>query len=284
MGFVNPVHPAPRELCEPCQVLPQPCRNHVYIFLVGGMDPCHWANLGGLCSYLNELGYTKTYCGELYHCWYFDREIKRIHREDPDARFVLLGFSFGANVVRNLAQSAAREGITIDLLVYCGGNTLKDCPRDKPENALQIVNVLVSSGFIFNGDTMVGADNYEVDGGWHFSSPTNPHTIESLVTGLAVVAARVPYVAPPEPKPPQDEAPAPTPLSPIEPTTERDDWDFLKPAQRLHTPSPETTPEPASSVPGAAVPQVSEEPARPVWIRGQIPPGEQYHQVAGPDQ
>jgi hypothetical protein len=289
MGFIHPVPPAPKELCEPCRSLPQACRGHVYVFLVGGMDPCHWANLGGLCSYLNSLGFTKTYCGELYHCWYFDSEIKKLHREDPEARFVLLGFSFGANVVRNLAQSAAKDGITIDLLVYCGGNTLKDCPRDRPENCLKIVNVLVSSGFIWNGDTLQGADNAEVDGGWHFSSPTNPYTVNALVSELAVIAARVPFVAPRDPVLPPEEAPAPRRLGPAEvpePTTARDEWDFLKPVQHLHKPvdAAATGAEPGTSVPGAGVPQVREEPARPVWIRGQLAPGEQCYQVACPCQ
>jgi hypothetical protein len=284
MGFVNPVPPAPKELCEPCRCLPQACRSHVYVFLVGGLDPCHWANLPGLCDYLNTLGFTKTYCGELYHCWYFDHEIKKIHREDPEARFVLLGFSFGANVVRNLTHSAAKEGITIDLLVYCGGNTLKNRPEDKPENALKIVNVLVSSGFIWNGDTLEGADNAEVDGGWHYSSPTNRYTINALVSELAVVAGRVPFVAPPDPVPPQEEAPAPRRLSPAEPSAERDEWDFLKPVQQLNTHADlqETAGDPGASAPGAG--QVSQEPARPVWIRGQVTPGEQHHQVTGPDQ
>jgi hypothetical protein len=280
MGFIHPVPAVPKEMTEPCHCLPQPCRSHVYIFLVGGVDPCHWANLGGVCDYLHTLGFTKTYCGELYHCWYFDHEIKRIHQEDPGARFALLGFSFGANVVRNLARSAGADGIPIDLLVYCGGNTLKNRPEDRPANALKIVNVLVSSGFIWNGDTLEGADNAEVSGGWHFSSPTNPYTINALVRELAVIASRVEVVAPADPAPPQEDAPRPRPLSPVEPTAARDEWDFLKPVQQLqHLES-----EDGSTAAGSVGQQVSQEPARPVWIRGQVTPGEQQHQVARPDQ
>jgi hypothetical protein len=264
MGFVNPVPAAPKELTEPCLCLPQPCRSHVYIFLVGGTDPCHWANLGGLCDYLHTVGFTKTYCGEMYHYWYFNREIKRIHREDPEAHFALLGFSFGALVVRELAHSAGEEGIPIDLLVYCGGNTLKNCPEDRPANALKIVNVLVSSGFIFNGDALEGADNALVDGGWHFSSPTNEYTVNAMLRELAVVASRVAFVAPPNPVPPQDEAPQPRPVGPVEPAADRDEWDFLKPAQQLHTPAAPDSPSSSS-----ANQQVEPEPSRPVWSRRQ---------------
>jgi hypothetical protein len=280
MGFVNPVPSAPKELTEPCRCLPQACRSHVYIFMVGGADPCHWANLGGVCDYLHSFGFTKTYCGECYHLWYFKHEIKKIHQEDPDAHFVLLGFSMGALVVRELAHSAGDAGIPIDLLVYCGGNTLKNRPEDRPANALKIVNVLVSSGFIWNGDTLEGADNAEVSGGWHFSSPTNPYTVNALLRELAVIASRVEVVTPSDPTPPQEDAPRPRPLSQAEPTTKRDEWDFLKPVQQLQ----HLEPEDGSTTAGSVNQQISQKPARPVWIRGQVAPGEQHHQVARPDQ
>ena len=217
-----------REQLAQSACLPQAARNHVHIFFIHGMDPCDWANLSGVCDFLHSLGYLKTHYGQLYHVWQFENEVRRIHQEDPCARFVLIGFSFGANMVRNVGQVANAEHIPIDLLVYLGGNTLENCPQDKPENAVHIVNIL-ATGCIWNGDYLDGADNLNYGDVWHFGSPSHPKTLDVLVEELAKVAARVPVVI--------REAPAwhwgedaPTPR-PITPSTAgpRDEWDFLKP-------------------------------------------------------
>ena len=216
--------------------LPQAARNHVHIFFIHGMDPCDWANLSGVCDFLHSLGYTKTHYGQLYHVWTFEDDVRRIHKEDPSAHFVLIGFSFGANMVRNVAQVANAEHIPIDLLVYLGGNTLENCSEDKPENALHIVNIL-ATGCIWNGDYLEGADNLSYGDVWHFGSPSHPKTLEVLVEELANVAARVPVVVREAPEWHWgEEAPTPRPVSPPK-VGKRDEWDFLKPAD-WGTPAP----------------------------------------------
>jgi hypothetical protein len=221
---IDPAGPDLREHVTCCSELARPCRNHVYVFLVHGMDPLDFANLSGVRDYIQSLGFIKTYYGQLYHTWYFERELKRIHEEDPLARFVLIGFSFGANMVRDVARDAKKDGITIDLLVYLGGNTLENRPEDRPDNALKIVNIL-ASGCIWNGDTLDGALNLHYSDVWHFGSPSHHHTLKVLAEELSVVADRVPLIVetvahsvpagPEEVPPPKDAA--------------RDEWDFLKP-------------------------------------------------------
>jgi hypothetical protein len=247
------------------------------------MDPCDAANLSGVRDYLHSLGFSQVYYGQLYHVWYFNNEIKRIHEEDPEARFVLIGFSFGANMVRDLAQWARERDTMIDLLVYLGGNTLKNCPEDMPENVLQIVNIL-AHGCIWNGDTMDGAINMQVSGFcWHFGSPTHKETIEVLTRELATVAARVPIMEPALELPPGlEEAPTPRPVKPAEISAKRAEWDFLKPANQLSTPPP-TVPVQASG-PGQGVVQSGQETARPLWTRGTLAPAELNHEVAAPGQ
>jgi hypothetical protein len=241
MCYLHPVQPLEANLVEPCHMVPKCSRDHVYIFLVHGMDPLDYANLTGLRNYLQELGFHKTYYGQLYHTAYFDREISKVHQEDPEARFVLIGFSFGANMVRTLAQSARTQGIPIDLLVYLGGNTLKNVPRDQPENCGRIINIL-ASGAIWHGDTMEAAQNISVPDVWHFGSPTHRATLEALARELAQVAAAVPSAPPPdyrEPsQPPPETAPAPRPVEPAAQATPRDEWDFLKPVPQLTHYSP----------------------------------------------
>jgi hypothetical protein len=236
MGFFHSVNPPTHELGDPCHALPRCCRDHVYIFLLNGLDPGNYCNLGGLREYLHSLGFNKTYYGQLYHGPWFEKEILRLHNEDPDARFVLVGFSYGANVARSITQDLKPQGVQIDLLVYLGGNTLTNTPRDRPENAGQIVNVL-ATGWIWNGDTLDGAENVQLPDVWHFGSPTHRQTLEILSRDLTAIAAAVPYEVKEEdstiPWIEDESAPPPRPLK-SGARRRGDDWDFLKPVSQLH--------------------------------------------------
>jgi hypothetical protein len=181
------------------------------------MDPFDWANLAGVRDYIQALGFHKTYYGQLFHTLKYRKEICRVHAEDPNARFVLIGFSFGANMVRYLANSAKDDGIPIDLLVYFGGNTLKNEAYDQPDNTARIVNIL-ASGAIWNGAWMDRAENVHETDVYHFGSPSHPYSLQMLARELAVVSSHVVVV--------ED--------GPALPTAESlGEWDFLKPVSRL---------------------------------------------------
>ena len=215
LSFVHSLDLPPKDQITQGEAIPAPCRHHVHIFLIHGMDPLDLANLNGLTEYIQQLGYLKTHYGQLYHLWDFKRDMRLIHQQDPQARFVLIGFSFGANLVRELANSVKDDGILIDLLVYLGGNTLENTPPNQPEHCMQIVNIL-AAGCIWNGCTMDRAINMHVTNVWHFGSPTHPRTRELLARELAVVASHVSYddKAPPIPAEWEDEIPQPRRLTP----------------------------------------------------------------------
>src|SRR5262249_6617116 len=82
---INALTRPEEELKAPCQALPSCCRDHVYIFLVNGLDPINASNMAGLRDYLQDLGFNKTYYGQLYHSAFYNKEIRRIHESDPDA-------------------------------------------------------------------------------------------------------------------------------------------------------------------------------------------------------
>jgi hypothetical protein len=230
MSFLNPVPTLPTEQTACCAEVPQCSRNQVYVFFVHGMDPLDCADLRGLRDYVQSLGFIKTYYGQLYHAGYFEKEIVRIHKEDPDARFALVGFSFGANTVRDICHTVEADDVHIDLLVYLGGNTLHNVPEDRPANAAQIVNIL-ATGCVWNGDTLDDAINLTYPDVYHFGSPTHPQTLTLLAEELTKVAWRVPVVERMLP-PLEEEAPRPRPLH-EEPAAkvEEDEWDFLKPRE-----------------------------------------------------
>ncbi len=214
LSLCHPVDFPSPERAAPSAAVPQCARNHVHIFLIHGLDPLDFANLEGVTAYCQQLGYIKTHYGQLYHLWKFKKDLRKVHEEDRDARFVLIGFSFGANMVRELANAVKDDGIVIDLLVYLGGNTLENTPPNQPDHVIHIVNIL-ATGCIWNGCTMDRADNRHYDNVWHFGSPTHPQTLDLLGRELAVVASRVPVRLPTAPPlTPEDELPRPRPLAP----------------------------------------------------------------------
>jgi hypothetical protein len=266
LTWLNPVAPLTPEKAALCLEIPKPCRNHVHIFFIHGLDPLDFANLTGVCDHLHKLGFIKTHFGQLYHIWKFKSELRKVHEQDPEARFALIGFSFGANMVRDLANALKDEDVPIDLLFYLGGNTLENTTPNRPPHVLRIVNVL-AHGWIWHGATLDGAENVEYSDCWHFGSPTHLHTLDVLAQELAAIAQRIPIVEhpavpkqfpgvqpPPKPRPlkkqPQgqplptprplnkqpanQELPAPRPANsnnpqPVGERAKRDDWDFLKP-------------------------------------------------------
>lgn len=242
LSFVHPIDPACPELAEPCRMLPKCARDHVHVLFVHGMDPVDCANLSGVRDYVNALGFQKTYYGQLYHVWQFEKLVREVHQKDFDARFVLVGFSFGANMVRDVALAAGEDGVSIDLIVYLGGNTLKNRPKDQPENVKRIVNIL-AQGCVWNGDTLDRAENVQVRGCWHFGSPSHPFTLQVLAQDLAEIASSVPVPVSPERQMPPWDEPRPRKLESRKPAP-RDEWDFLKPVSRL---GEQPLPEPAAA-------------------------------------
>lgn len=239
LRFVHPLDAPPHEHISPSATLPPYCRNHVHVFLIHGMDPFDLANLAGVTEYVQKLGYIKTHYGQLYHLWQFKDDLRKVHEEDPEARFVLIGFSFGANAVRELANAVKDDGIVIDLLVYLGGNTLENTPPNRPEHAIHIVNIL-ALGCIWNGTTLDGAENLQVRNRWHFGSPTHPQTLDILSRELAVVASRVP-VPQPRALPPLYEAPRPRPLHEKLPPPEEakpSGWEYMEEGKEPALPQP----------------------------------------------
>jgi hypothetical protein len=192
LGALHPVDPAPEDLLHLCQASPPGARDHVHVFIIRGIEPVDCTNINGLRAYIHGLGFHHTYLGTWVSTAHFRKEICRIHEQDPCACFVLIGFSAGANMVRNIAQAVKEEGIPVQLLVYLGGNTLGNTPRDQPENVGKIVNVLAEYGWIWHGDQMDRAENLRADGVWHFGSPTHPVTLDTLARELAVVALQAP--------------------------------------------------------------------------------------------
>jgi pimeloyl-ACP methyl ester carboxylesterase len=208
--FVHSLDAPPKEQVVASEKIPAPCRNHVHVFLLQGLDPLDLANINGLTEYLHQLGYLKTHCGQFFHQWSFRKEIRRIHKDEPEARFVVIGFSLGSLMASELANAVKEDGIAIDSLIYLGGFILDNTPKTQPQNAGYIANIL-TAGHLIKGPQMDRAENIRCRNVWHFGLPTHLETRTLLARQLAVAAARVPYADKVPPLPPELEEEIPRP-------------------------------------------------------------------------
>lgn len=235
---LNSVSPPSAETLETCHAVPCLGRNHVYIFFLGSLDPLDCANLSGVRDYLHKLGFIKTYYGQVYHVCWFKSEMRRIHKEDPAARFVLVGHGVGANTAHALAGELQEDDIDIDLLVYVDGTRLdKRCRQ--PKNVSKIIHV--SGTYCLSPKkNLRDVENIHLQKAGCFGAATHPQTLDVLAEELTQVAARVPVTLPPDPRQlpsPEEQAPTPRPVVPPA-AAARDEWDFLKPVASLSHRSP----------------------------------------------
>jgi hypothetical protein len=239
IGCLSCCHPLPTPAPEQvmvCESVPLSCRSHVYIFLLDGLDPVQFCNFAGVHDYLISLGYHSTYHGELYHCFWFNSEIHRIHKEDPEARFVLVGHGVGAKLARSMAHDLQSENIAINLLVYVDGSWLGSAD-DRPANVARVINARVS-GSTLAGTDLPGADNVRLQGASTFSAATDRQTLDLLNHELMQIAMTVPpRIAQAPPPPALEAAPTPRPVQ-RSAAADRDEWDFLKPTAQLQASSP----------------------------------------------
>jgi len=178
-------------------------RDHVYVLLIDGFDPVNFGQFSSLQWQVNRWGFKNA----SYYRWFESSDtvgrIRSIRSSDPNSKIVLVGYSLGSIEARNVTDTVRSEGLKIDVLVYLGGDLLKNSPSDRPGNALKIVNVrgwgyLPLAGGTIQGADMDGAENYHLGSISHANLPTNPDWQGILLRKLTEVSA-VPTVPAPTP-------------------------------------------------------------------------------------
>jgi hypothetical protein len=190
LGFLHPLPASEPAICRECRSLLPEVKDHVYVFLVNGLDPLYYANLNGLTTYLHALGFKRAEAMQMTSAVGLGNRIVHIQTHDPQARLVLLGFSAGANCVRSIANGLKKDHVTIDLLIYIGGVTVLDGDYSRPKNVRRIVNI--TTGWIVKGEIR-GTRNEHVPVG-HFALPSSARTIEILTEELVTLIGFTPAV------------------------------------------------------------------------------------------
>jgi hypothetical protein len=193
LGFLHPLPPCDPDLRARCLAVPDTNRDRVHVFFVNGVDPLCLGNLNSLCAHLQQLGFRNSHFGQLWSTPLCVSKLRRLKREDPGARVVLLGYSAGANAVRWVANRLNKEGVPVDLLVYLGGDLIDDSDRSRPENVGGVLNItghgliLYGHDLVWKGSDIEKAKNVRLDAR-HICLPSQRETIDTLARALATLA------------------------------------------------------------------------------------------------
>jgi pimeloyl-ACP methyl ester carboxylesterase len=192
LGFLHPLPALEPDVNQVCRSLPQRDKDHVYVFLINGLDPLYLANLNGLCAYLRALGFAQAEVGQMTSSSAFRDKIRQVRLSDPQARIALIGFSAGAYFAQGAVQTLKNENISIDLLIYIGADMIREGERAQPANVQRVVNItghgFLLSGYdlFFNGTALPGARNVRLPAR-HFALPSRPETLQIVVEELVAL-------------------------------------------------------------------------------------------------
>jgi pimeloyl-ACP methyl ester carboxylesterase len=150
--------------------------------------PHIYGSLNGISDYIEELGLKRPRVATHYWRWCFQKEMRRIYQRDPEARFVLIGYSMGGGVVQEIARTMAAEGIPIALVVFIDAHGICSDLDHRPGNVVRTVNINSQSP-ILHGRVLADAENYQVNTFRHLAAPKNVECLETLARELIGVAS-----------------------------------------------------------------------------------------------
>lgn len=192
---------------ESCPEQPADRRAKVYAVLFRGFDPFHVSHVEKLRAELNEHGFAKVYCVDFYHEAFVEKEVKRILCEEPDARFVVVGYSLGAGAAESFVSRVTPCGVPVDALVEIAPVYL---PLATPPDLSRVGRHLV----ITNAASHAYGPQAEVlnlSGAWSLTMPSNPITVQAVREILIASAEHVPPTGDTSPTLPLVDNPAPLP-------------------------------------------------------------------------
>lgn len=225
LGCVSTRYEANYELLQPCPSteIPPWQRQKVHLFLMNGRNVLENGGFLGLRDQLAVAGYPKVYTAQRPDREWYRYEMRRVVRDDPNARLILASYGASADIVSALAFEAARDGLPVDAVVFLdavgiGGNLAETLPYH---------TVVVRSHNWRGSPALSVREHVQVQGYGHFSLPHCPATPELLLRLMSQSATLVPEETLDHlPRLPLRDKPEPTPRpNPV--VTDTPGWDFL---------------------------------------------------------
>jgi hypothetical protein len=137
-------------------------RSQVYLFMMNGSDHLELAGMLTLRDELAKCGFCKVYYSQKEDKNWFVKEIARLHRDEPHARILLLGYGTAAEKTLAVATEVSRLQVPLDGVVFLDPLNLEANQR------------------------------VELSGVGHLSAPTEPTMVKFLVEMMTASASRVP--------------------------------------------------------------------------------------------
>lgn len=225
-GCVSCHYPAQSQFLEACHTspVPSPVRNHVYLFMMNGVDIFDCAGLTTLRDKVCEAGFPKVYYAQRADRRWYEAEIRRVYLADPAARFVVLGIGSAADHLVPLVAGAVDDGLPVDRLIL-----LDPMGTTVGASASVPVTVLQSRSWSHSAQATENVTVMDVS---HFGLPTSVPVIETVIGQMVASAHQVgPLDGPRLPALPLSDKPVPLPrpreVTPHE-AEKPDAWDFLK--------------------------------------------------------
>ena len=196
-SFVHPVEKPDEAVIERSKQLSPAQKQRIHLFACNGLDPFCLGNLNGFCHAVRSLGFENVYFGQVWEPAAIERKIVAVRQGDPSAKIVVVGYSVGANEARRICNGLKRQSLSIDLLVYLGGDTVRDVPESRPENAGRILNItghgfVVSGGdLLFRGEDISGATNVRLDER-HILLPSRSAALDIFLTHVVEIGGSAP--------------------------------------------------------------------------------------------
>ncbi len=167
-------------------------RNKVYAFFMNGADVLELNGFEELQDGLICAGYAKLYYAQQIDREWYRRELHRLHRDDPDARFILVGYGSAADPLQELACQVSREEIPLDAVVYIDPICAKgDLTQNVPYRA-----VILKSHHWLGAPRLKAPETVTIDRVGHIGVPRHPATVQYFVDLMTESALKVPIADP----------------------------------------------------------------------------------------
>ena len=205
-------------------------RNKVYAFFMNGADVLELNGFSELQDGIICAGYPKLYYAQRSDREWFRKELHRLHRDDPDARFILVGYGSAADQIQELACQVSHEDIPLDAVVYIDPVCAKgDLTQNVPYRA-----VILKSHHWLGAPHLKAPETVTIDRVGHIGVPHHPATVQYFVDLMTESARMVPIADSTIICRPvlNEKRPIPRPAEPQEIKPPPPGWEFLCPNGR----------------------------------------------------
>jgi len=189
LGCVGTNHMGHRESlrCVGVSPFPAPIRQQVYLFIMNGDDLLELSGLMKLRDDLTEAGFPKIYYAQKEDRNWYRREMARLHRDEPDARFVMLSYGSAAERTLALATVALQEQQPLDGVVFLEPYGIEGNLRD----SLPTTTVTVRSHRRRSTLGLVTTEEHELQGSGLNRLARHPQVLPIVLEQLSRSASRV---------------------------------------------------------------------------------------------